>query len=282
MISACAPACLHGQALGGVARRRHGDRRAGGHVELEGLRIALQRGQDLLAGGDLGAVHRAERVLARRLHRVRLHLQRGEDRGARREERRVGEPHRGVGLAADHGHVLLLYVGGPAALGAPASGLTTASTWSTWTSWRMSAWDLVASPWSSSTISLIWRPLMPPLALTESTQACRPARCSGSADGPEKLPMVPMTRSDPDAATAEPELAALVLVLVLLPLLLLLQAVARAATATPSTDARSRAVLFAFFITGSNPQESGRGRSGDWSARRRAPGALTWPESPRR
>ena len=48
----------------------------------------------------------------------------------------------------------------------------------------------------------------------------------------------------------------LVLELALLPLLLLLQAVARAATATPSTDARSRAVLFAFFITGSNPQDS--------------------------
>jgi hypothetical protein len=68
--------------------------------------------------------------------------------------------------------------------------------------------------------------------------------------------MVPMTRSDPVAATAEPELDALVLELALLPLLLLLQAVARAATATPSTDARSRAVLFAFFITGSNPQDS--------------------------
>ena len=82
--------------------------------------------------------------------------------------------------------------------------------------------------------------------------------------------MVPMTRSDPDAATAELELDALVLVLelALLPLLLLLQAVARAATATPSTDALSRAVLFAFFITDSNPQESGRGRNGDWSAQR--------------
>ena len=56
---------------------------------------------------------------------------------------------------------------------------------------------------------------MPPLALTESTQACSPARCSGSADGPEKLPMVPMTRSDPDAATAEPELELDALVLVL-------------------------------------------------------------------
>src|SRR5580693_10684921 len=102
-----------------------------------------------------------------------------------------------------------------------------ASTWSTWTSWRMSACDLVASPWSSSTTSLTWRPLMPPLALTESTQACRPARCSGWADGPEKLPIVPMRRSDPDAATAELELDALGLVLVLvLALLLLLQAVA--------------------------------------------------------
>ena len=47
-----------------------------------------------------------------------------------------------------------------------------------------------------------------------------------------------------------------------------LQAVARAATATPSTDALSRAVLFACFITDSNPQESGRGRNGDWSAQR--------------
>ena len=71
--------------------------------------------------------------------------------------------------------------------------------------------------------------------------------------------MVPITRSDPDAATAEPELDALVLVpllLLLLLVLVLLQAVARAATATPSADARSRAVLFAFFITGSNPQDS--------------------------
>src|SRR5271165_6315629 len=132
-----------------------------------------------------------------------------------------------------------------------------ASTWSTWTSWRMSACDLVASPWSSSTISLTWRPLMPPLALTESTQACSPARCSGSADGPEKLPIVPMSRSDPDVATAELELEleldALVLVLALL---LLLQAVARAATAMLSADARSRVVLLVFFISGSNPQES--------------------------
>src|SRR5580700_7191903 len=114
----------------------------------------------------------------------------------------------------------------------------------------MSACDLVASPWSSSTTSLTWRPLMPPLALTESTQACSPARCSGSADGPEKLPMVPMSRSDPDAATVE--LDALVLVLVLVPLLL--QAVARAATATLSADARHRAVLRVLFITVSNPQ----------------------------
>src|SRR5712691_4601627 len=135
-----------------------------------------------------------------------------------------------------------------------------ASTWSTWTSWRMSAWDLVASPWSSWTISLIWRPLMPPLALTEFTQACSPARCSGWADGPEKLPIVPMTRSDPDAATAEPELDALGLVLVpaLLPLLLLLQAAARAATATLSADARSRAVLRTFFMAGFKPPTVGR------------------------
>jgi hypothetical protein len=32
--------------------------------------------------------------------------------------------------------------------------------------------------------------------------------------------------------------------------------VARAATATLSADARSRVVLLAFFISGSNPQES--------------------------
>src|ERR1700736_6368994 len=124
----------------------------------------------------------------------------------------------------------------------------------------MSACDLVASPWSSSTTSLTWRPLIPPLALTESTQACSPARWSGWADGPEKLPIVPMSKSDPDAATAELDALvlglALALVVVLLSLLLLLQAVARAATATLSTDARSRAALCAFFITGSNPQES--------------------------
>ena len=81
-----------------------------------------------------------------------------------------------------------------------------------------------------------------------------------------------MTRSDPDAATAEPELDALVLVLVavlLLLLLLLLQAVARAATATLSAEARHRVVLCVLFITGSNPQESGRTeRNGDWSAQR--------------
>jgi len=67
-----------------------------------------------------------------------------------------------------------------------------------------------------------------------------------------------MTRSDPDATTAEPELDTLELVLLpalLLLLLLLLQAVARAATATLSADARSRAVLRALFITGSNPQK---------------------------
>ena len=124
---------------------------------------------------------------------------------------------------------------------------------------------------------------MPPLALTESTQACSPARCSGSADGPEKLPMVPMSRSDPDAATAEPELDALVLVLVaLLPLLLLLQAVARAATATLSTDARSRAVLCVLFITGSNPQESAGDGTVTGPPSACAPGAPTWPASRRR
>ena len=80
-----------------------------------------------------------------------------------------------------------------------------------------------------------------------------PARCSGSPDGPEKLPIVPMSRSDPDAATAELELGALMLVLALL---LLLQAVARAATATLSADARSRVVLLVFFISGSNPRKS--------------------------
>ena len=124
---------------------------------------------------------------------------------------------------------------------------------------------------------------MPPLALTESTQACSPARCSGWADGPEKLPIVPMSRSDPDAATAELDAPVLVLVLVLVPLLLLvlLQAVARAATATLSADARHRAVLRVLFITGSNPQESGRdGRAtGPAGA---APAALAWPESHKR
>jgi hypothetical protein len=67
-----------------------------------------------------------------------------------------------------------------------------------------------------------------------------------------------------------------VLVLVLVPLLLLLvllQAVARAATATLSADARHRAVLRVLFIAGSNPQESGRGREGDWPGRRRSRGA---------
>ena len=126
---------------------------------------------------------------------------------------------------------------------------------------------------------------MPPLALTDSTQACSPARCSGWADGPEKLPMVPMTRSDPDAATAEPELKLDALVLVLVPLLLLLvllQAVARAATATPSADARSRAVLFAFFITGSNPQDSAGDGTVTGPPSACAPGAPTWPASRRR
>src|ERR1700736_6116339 len=148
----------------------------------------------------------------------------------------------------------------------------------------MSACDLVASPWSSSTTSLTWRPLMPPLALTESTQACNPARCSGWADGPEKLPIVPMSKSDPDAATAEPDALVLVLALalVLLPLLLLLQAVARAATATLSTDARSRAALCAFFITGSNPQESGGDGTVTGPSSACAPGAPTWPASRRR
>ena len=94
---------------------------------------------------------------------------------------------------------------------------------------------------------------MPPLALTESTQACSPARCSGSPVGPEKSPIVPITRSDPDAATAEPELAGLVLLLAV-PLLLLLQAATRAATATLSADARSRAFLRVEFITGSTPK----------------------------
>ena len=91
--------------------------------------------------------------------------------------------------------------------------------------------------------------------------------------------MVPMSRSDPDAATVE--LDALVLVLVLVPLLLLLQAVARAATATLSADARHRAVLRVLFITVSNPQGSGR----DGRATRpagAAPAALAWPESHKR
>ena len=124
---------------------------------------------------------------------------------------------------------------------------------------------------------------MPPLAFTESTQACSPARCSGWADGPEKLPIVPTTRSDPDAATAEPELELELdaLELVLLPallLLLLLQAVARAATATLSADTRHRAVLRALFITGSNPQRFGR--DGDGPAQRRPlRGELAWRAS---
>jgi hypothetical protein len=46
--------------------------------------------------------------------------------------------------------------------------------------------------------------------------------------------------------------------LLLLLLLLLLQAAARAATATLSADARSRAVLRAVFMAGSNPQRSAR------------------------
>ena len=89
-----------------------------------------------------------------------------------------------------------------------------------------------------------------------------------------------MTRSDPDAATAEPELDALELVLLpalLLLLLLLLQAVARAATATLSAAARSRAVLRALFITGSNPQRFGR--EGDGPAQGRRSGAAAWRAS---
>src|SRR5438046_10663403 len=120
---------------------------------------------------------------------------------------------------------------------------------------------------------------MPPLALTEAAQACSPARCSGWPDGPEKLPIVPMTSSGPDAATAEPalELVAPGLEPALVPLLLLLlllQAVARAATATLSTDARSRAVLRACFMTTSNPQRSAR--TGKMTGRRSAgaPGGL--------
>src|SRR5271154_4907665 len=86
-----------------------------------------------------------------------------------------------------------------------------------------------------------------------------------------------MTRSDPDAAATEPELDALELMLLsallplLLLLLLLLQAVARAATATLSADARSRAVLRALFITGSNPQRFGR--EGDGPAQGRGSGS---------
>jgi hypothetical protein len=120
------------------------------------------------------------------------------------------------------------------------------------------------------------------LDLTELTQACSPARCSGWPDGPEKLPIVPMSSSDPDAATAEPELAVLVLVLVpvLLALLLLLQAVARAATATLSADTRSRAVLRALFITGSTPKVGRNGMVTDRPGRR-VPRALAWPESRR-
>ena len=68
--------------------------------------------------------------------------------------------------------------------------------------------------------------------------------------------MVPMTRSDPDEATAALELAALVLLLVLLLLLLLLQAAARATTAALSADARSSAVLRVLFIAGSTPRKS--------------------------
>src|SRR6266567_141949 len=68
-----------------------------------------------------------------------------------------------------------------------------------------------------------------------------------------------MTRSDPDAATAAAELAALGLLLLalLFPLpALLLQAAARAATATLSADTRSRAVLRVLLITGFDPHES--------------------------
>ena len=111
---------------------------------------------------------------------------------------------------------------------------------------------------------------MPPLALTESTQACSPARCSGWPDGPEKLPIVPMTRSDPgrgDGGAGAGASSGWPLPLLLLLLVLLLQAVARAATATLSADARSRAVLRALFITGSNPQES----SGETVTARLAP-----------
>ena len=113
---------------------------------------------------------------------------------------------------------------------------------------------------------------MPPLALTESTQACSPARCSGWADGPEKLPIVPMSRSDPDAATAELDAPVLVLVLVLVPLLLLLllQAVARAATATLSADARQQSGSACLVHYWFEPPRVGPGREGDWPGRRRS------------
>ena len=86
-----------------------------------------------------------------------------------------------------------------------------------------------------------------------------------------------MTRSDPDAATAEPELELDALELVLLPallLLLLLQAVARAATATLSADTRHRAVLRAVFIAGSNPQSSAGTVTGLPSAGRSGSGGM--------
>src|ERR1700730_848767 len=128
-----------------------------------------------------------------------------------------------------------------------------ASAWSTCTSWRMSACDLVASPWSSSTMSLIGWPLIPPLALTESTQACSPARCDGSADGPEKSPIVPMTRAEPVAeGAADAELPDVVPPV----LLVLLQAAATVATATASADTCSRLVLRDGFFTGLTPKKS--------------------------
>src|SRR6266851_214396 len=127
-----------------------------------------------------------------------------------------------------------------------------ARTWSTSTSWRMSACDFVASPWSSWTMSLTGWPLIPPLALTESIQACSPARCDGSADGPEKSPIVPMARAEPvadGAADAElPDVVPPVL------LVLLLQAAATVATATASADTRSRLVLRDGFFTGLTPK----------------------------
>lgn len=86
-----------------------------------------------------------------------------------------------------------------------------------------------------------------------------------------------MTRSDPDAATAEPELELDALELVLLPallLLLLLQAVARAATATLSADTRHRAVLRAVFIAGSNPQRFGWDGDGPAQGRRSRSGGM--------